>query len=93
VTDLVIVTEDGGEVREGDVVWCYYDGYWARIVEIRDQFSSLRDDPDSSEYTTANPNQDYWADVVEVGTDRKGYYNGQRMATYDPNGTTPPKES
>ena len=68
----VIVTEDGQEVRVGDRVFCYYDGFWGVIVSIEDTHQSGND--------LADPrNQVLWANV-ECDDGRTRSYNGQRLA-------------
>ena len=85
--ELVIRTEDKKDVRIGDTVYCYYDGYWATITAIYDVFSYLRpDEANEPGYDEPNRNQDFWADVA-AADGRTGNFNGQRLSTVDPNGS------
>lgn len=69
----VILTEDGKEVSVGDRVYCYYDGHWGVITEIKDTHQSA--------YEQADPrSQVLWAEVA-CDDGRRRSYNGQRLAT------------
>lgn len=80
---LVALAEDGTEVREGDLVFNYYDGEWGKVTDMRDTFDALRYHADYPDHREVDPNQDLWFYVNGTSL------NGQRVAKKDPSGRYP----
>jgi hypothetical protein len=81
--ELVALSEDGHDVREGDLVFNYYDGEWGKVTDMHDTFDALRHHADYPEREVIDRNQDIWFKVNGTGL------NGQRIATHDPSGRHP----